>query len=65
MSLQDTCGITGPSLFRHFQPPPPPSCEKASLGTPLKKSIKGGEGVGERGDVPVRQEPEVEITIYL
>ena len=23
-----------------------PPCEKASLGTPLKESIKGGEGVG-------------------
>ena len=42
MSLQYTYVTTVPSLFRHFQPP----LGKASLGTPLKESIKGGEGVG-------------------
>ena len=67
MSLQDTCGIRVPSLFRHFHPPPPPPPpqKKASMGIPLKESIKGGEGVEELGDVHVGQEPEVEISTYL
>ena len=65
MSLQDTCGIRVPSLFRHFQSPPPFSSKKGSMGIPLKESMKGEEGVGELGDVHVGQEPEVEISTYL